>query len=227
MTHECTNCGRRFPDGSKEMLSGCPDCGGNKFRYRPEGGRLGSSDRGSGSTTGSTPESATGSASGDSTGSAAPSPSASSNEDREERPSEDAAQAGARKSVVDPDEILGASGVSAVGGPDPAETAGPGPDAPETPAGGPESGPEGYGADPEDLEDPTDAEDTGDGDEESNLTELRDELNDQFESIKIVEPGQYELNLMELYDRDAYIISLREDGRYVIEMSDSWRGKQL
>ncbi|OYR80528.1 hypothetical protein DJ71_14695, partial [Halorubrum sp. E3] len=30
MPHQCTTCGRTFPDGSKEMLSGCPDCGGNK-----------------------------------------------------------------------------------------------------------------------------------------------------------------------------------------------------
>ena len=51
---------------------------------------------------------------------------------------------------------------------------------------------------------------------------LRDELNDQFESIRIVSPGQYELNLMELYDRQEYIISLQEDGRYVIEMPDAW-----
>jgi predicted nucleic acid-binding Zn-ribbon protein len=56
------------------------------------------------------------------------------------------------------------------------------------------------------------------------LDELREELNEQFESIKIVERGQYELNLMELYDREEYIISLREDGRYVIEVADSWRG---
>ncbi len=56
------------------------------------------------------------------------------------------------------------------------------------------------------------------------LTDLREELNDQFESIKILSPGQYELNLMELYDRDEYIISLREDGRYVIEVPGTWRG---
>ena len=54
------------------------------------------------------------------------------------------------------------------------------------------------------------------------LDELREELNSQFESIKIVSPGQYELNLMELYDRQEYIISLQEDGRYVIEVPDSW-----
>ncbi|MFC6767868.1 OapC/ArvC family zinc-ribbon domain-containing protein, partial [Natrinema soli] len=35
MPHQCTNCGRTFDDGSKEMLSGCPDCGGNKFQFAP------------------------------------------------------------------------------------------------------------------------------------------------------------------------------------------------
>jgi len=35
MPHQCTNCGHVFADGSKEMLSGCPDCGGNKFQYHP------------------------------------------------------------------------------------------------------------------------------------------------------------------------------------------------
>jgi predicted nucleic acid-binding Zn-ribbon protein len=59
-------------------------------------------------------------------------------------------------------------------------------------------------------------------DERPSLDQLREELNDQFESIKILGPGQYELNLMELYDRDEYIISLKEDGRYVIEVPDTW-----
>ncbi|MFB6162929.1 MAG: Zn-ribbon containing protein, partial [Halococcoides sp.] len=29
MPHLCTSCGRSFPDGSSEMLTGCPDCGGS------------------------------------------------------------------------------------------------------------------------------------------------------------------------------------------------------
>ncbi|MFC6737407.1 Zn-ribbon containing protein, partial [Halolamina salina] len=57
---------------------------------------------------------------------------------------------------------------------------------------------------------------------DDDLGALREELNDQFESIKITAPGQYELNLMELYDRKEYIISLQEDGRYVIEMADDY-----
>lgn len=33
MPHECTNCGKKFEDGSEKILSGCPNCGWNKFRY--------------------------------------------------------------------------------------------------------------------------------------------------------------------------------------------------
>jgi predicted nucleic acid-binding Zn-ribbon protein len=60
--------------------------------------------------------------------------------------------------------------------------------------------------------------------ESPDLDELREELNSQFESIKGVDPGKYELKLRELYDREEYIISLQEDGRYVIEVPESWRG---
>ena len=63
--------------------------------------------------------------------------------------------------------------------------------------------------------------------EEPDLAELRAQLNDQFESIKILEPGQYELNLMELYDREEYIIALQENGRYVIQVPEQWIGDDL
>jgi hypothetical protein len=67
-------------------------------------------------------------------------------------------------------------------------------------------------------------EGAGEGDEDRpSIDQLRQELNDQFESIRIVSPGKYELNLMELYNREEYVISLQEDGRYVIEVPESWR----
>jgi len=37
-----------------------------------------------------------------------------------------------------------------------------------------------------------------------------------------VAPGQYELNLMELYDRQEYIIALQEDGKYTVQVPDRW-----
>jgi predicted nucleic acid-binding Zn-ribbon protein len=54
------------------------------------------------------------------------------------------------------------------------------------------------------------------------LDELREELNEQFESIRVLEPGQYELNLMELFDREEYIIALQEDGKYTIQVPERW-----
>ena len=37
MPHKCIKCERVFQDGDPVILSGCPDCGGNKFLYiRPE-----------------------------------------------------------------------------------------------------------------------------------------------------------------------------------------------
>lgn len=154
MPHQCTECGHTFEDGSKEMLSGCPECGGNKFQFLPER-----------ATRPTEPD---------------PDPTP---EQSEERPSsadgpdrEDRAQADARSSVVDADELSEAASEPA-----------------------------------------TDADDTPD------LSQLREELNDQFESIRIVDHGQYELNLMELYKREEFIIALQENGRYVIEVPESFR----
>jgi len=33
MPHQCLKCGAVFPDGSPQILRGCPDCGGAKFFY--------------------------------------------------------------------------------------------------------------------------------------------------------------------------------------------------
>ncbi|WP_122090741.1 Zn-ribbon domain-containing protein [Halalkalicoccus subterraneus] len=150
MPHQCTECGHTFEDGSKEMLSGCPECGGNKFQFLPDGAE---SD--------AKPET-----------SDEPRADPSAADDREDR-----AQADARSSVVDADEL---------------------------PSSEPDAGSE-----------PDEAT--------SDLSELREELNDQFESIRIVDHGQYELNLMELYKREEFIIALQENGRYVIEVPESFR----
>ena len=60
------------------------------------------------------------------------------------------------------------------------------------------------------------------GEDRPSLSELRAELNDQFESIRVRAPGQYELNLMELYDREEYIIALQEDGKYTVQLPERW-----
>ncbi|RZN61988.1 Zn-ribbon domain-containing protein [Methanonatronarchaeum sp. AMET6-2] len=36
MPHECTRCREVYPNGSEEILSGCPNCSWNRFRYLTE-----------------------------------------------------------------------------------------------------------------------------------------------------------------------------------------------
>ncbi|MCQ1536462.1 hypothetical protein FTO70_12435 [Methanosarcina sp. KYL-1] len=45
MPHRCTRCGTIFEDGDAAILSGCPDCGWNKFLYVKREAE-GSEDRG-------------------------------------------------------------------------------------------------------------------------------------------------------------------------------------
>jgi len=244
MPHACTNCGRTFPDGSKEMLSGCPDCGGNKFRYHPDAvpesdadGAARRSppnpdDRGIPARDRGVVDRATTSVrEWVNQRSSTPSPPAVDRRDESPSPArtettgaetasppdetpadveEDTAQADARTGVADPDEI-----------PDSAPDAGP-PTGERAEAAAASPTPEASTPVPDRAEtaEPADPAATPGS---SNLAQLREELNEQFESIKIVEPGEYELNLMGLYDREEYIISLKEDGRYAIEVPETWR----
>jgi predicted nucleic acid-binding Zn-ribbon protein len=304
MPHQCTNCTRVFDDGSKEMLSGCPDCGGNKFQFQPESGAFDDTtgepdtaetqsdgppapdrtrpDRSVAETVGSAAATVRDLVGGSSTSDpgeptpasagadAQPTTSASEAPDRAtaeaEYPAadthrvhaEDTAQADARSQVVEPDELPQSDGFTpSSSGPerDPASpTSGHGGEPAADPAGetldsgtqreattrsavdrertdqatgdrtgleqsAPERDVDRQSTPDRDVVDEPDAE-RGD---RPDLAELREELNDQFESIRVVERGQYELNLMELYDRNEYIIALQEDGRYSIQMPGSLR----
>jgi hypothetical protein len=285
MPHQCTNCGRTFENGSKEMLSGCPDCGGNKFQFLPSGSSAERSRRKSA-------ESAT--AAGQPTGrdegadtdiergmselgnddddSGEPSstetvsdPARSHADVEQERPElaedepaesqpdgaevqtttaeENEAQREARSTPTTKAEIDEARRQMAEADQarssevdDDAESEfqrakrgrgapqGPPPDPPDEEAAE-EFSLSGAVGPPEDQPSPnaaTASEDEPIGGPETDLSALREELNDQFESIKITAPGQYELNLMELYDRKEYIISLQEDGRYVVDIPESY-----
>ncbi|WP_434520962.1 OapC/ArvC family zinc-ribbon domain-containing protein [Halorubrum sp. AS12] len=225
MPHQCTSCGRTFPDGSKEMLSGCPDCGGNKFQFKPAGA---TEDAGSGGETGQ----ASGSA-------ADPSGSAADTSDRtppvpDDQPAPDD-QPVPDDGAADPTPGTPADATPADSPPsDAPASAEPSPETDGTEQIADRSDEDTAQASarsevvsPDELDrasrdvdpaEPPPAEE----EPQPGIDALRDELNDQFESIRIVSPGQYELNLMELYDRQEYIISLQEDGRYVIEMPDAW-----
>ena len=161
MPHSCTSCGRAFPEGSTDMLSGCPDCGGNRFQFVPE------------SATDTPDESAD-----DTLIEADDDPDAPR---RVSTPGDDPAQADARSSMVDPTQL---------------PTSNSNQDRPESEA----------------ADDPEPSPD---------LDELRSQLEDRFESIKILERGRYELNLQELYNRRECIIELQEDGRYAIEVPET------
>ena len=253
MPHQCTNCGRGFDDGSKEMLSGCPDCGGNKFQFQPASAvddatpddATPDDDSPAGGAADRTP-----SAAADTESAGAPTGSAdsrtSSPDSRTSSP--DSPTSSPDSPASSPDSPT-SSPDSTASSPDSAPDADDPSPADAAPADSPSAG--AGGADgTEQIADRTD-EDTAqasarsevvspdeldrasrevEGDEQPESEEgprpgldaLRDELNEQFESIRIVSPGQYELNLMELYDRQEYIISLQEDGRYVIEMPDAW-----
>jgi len=296
MPHQCTDCSRRFDDGSKEMLSGCPNCGGNKFQYIPAseleadgapgetpadrspgggtessvartvgsaatavrdlvGGASGS-DKSAKSDVSASPEAATegGARSATTAGSTetgSPSSPTAANGDAttntdttanaEAAPktpetggpdagtvegstrtgdveattdtrdieattdtSEDAAQASARSELVSPDELPSVSEDRSGW---------------ERATHGPAEGPQATRPEAD-----TDADTSGEqATERPDLSELREELNQQFESIKVVEPGQYELNLMELFDRQEYIIALQEDGKYTVQVPEHWQ----
>ncbi len=230
MPHQCTTCERTFPDGSKEMLSGCPDCGGNTFQFIPKGETPTTTDEPperpdppGGSVTRKAARAGTAvrdwvSAGGsDDAGEATAEPE--STETTREWPDQTAGESAESAEDSEVGDQIDADAVES-GGEDSAQSAarsdvvtdeelswaaasvGESPDA--------------------DPEEPVD-----DGEDESpGIDELRRELNEQFESIRIVDRGTYELNLMELYKRDEYIIALREDGRYVIEMPESFRGER-
>ena len=321
MPHQCTGCGHTFEDGSKEMLSGCPECGGNKFQFRPADssgdastdgsetdptaadpdadgsdrtappsdrpdpetssvaetfGRATTkvrdfvasdpprsrSDPDSGSDSDSSSEWPDEWESGSSIASddprSPPDPSASGGDttpngdgDARERkniidadarrnargdtdePKEDAAQASARTDVVSSEELDESAVMDDASGSAPEPEPG---TAASAPASGSDDTPTAPSSDPErerpDSSPIPESDPAPDGEvvseptgEEPDLAELREQLNDQFESIKILEPGQYELNLMELYDREEYIIALQENGRYVIQVPEQWIGE--
>ncbi|WP_276280136.1 Zn-ribbon domain-containing protein [Halorussus caseinilyticus] len=239
MPHQCTTCGRSFEDGSKEMLSGCPDCGGNKFQFDPAGAADGNAGEtggrasaatarkktpeNTGSTVGDASEIATApETGGDDGGSAVNRAAATVRDWVSTRDDADASPASATDDSAPATDGQDSSPVTDDSAPVAEDSAQANarrnvvdeselPDEPPEEVAGPTADSD---SEAEVVESPDD--------ENPGLKELREELNSQFESIRIVEPGQYELNLMELYEREEYIISLKEDGKYVIEVPDAW-----
>lgn len=252
MPHQCTTCGQTFADGSKEMLSGCPQCGGNKFQYLPsdvlDGGAEANAqpdaeppnrDEDSGGMTEAVGRAAT-------TVRDYVSRAGSQHDDQRRTDDDPQAPSSGRTDEDVPGDRPGSSAEETDPSSErtPEEDGTPKDDAEPLPSSADEedsaqASARGEMVDPSDL--PTETKttspsppgegrvvkepDTTDSVDRPGLEDLRRELNEQFESIRIVAPGQYELNLMELYDREEHIIALQEDGRYVIQVPDSWRGE--
>jgi predicted nucleic acid-binding Zn-ribbon protein len=228
MPHQCTNCERVFPDGSKEMLSGCPDCGGNKFQFKPDsatptptlGDDTSVTDEAADASSGPADTPATAdSASSSPTDTATPPPDDTSPTDSTPSPDRSDAEASGRPRPADTDtDYIEAESDPSVLEEDTAQA-----DARRDVVTRDEL--DAASSPPSSADDAAQAipPDASNADDSPDIADLRAELNDQFESIKILEPGQYELNLMELYDRQECIISLQEDGHYVIEVVDTWR----
>jgi len=49
-------------------------------------------------------------------------------------------------------------------------------------------------------------------------TNNKSDKEEDIESVKIISPGQYEINIENLLKRDGLIIKLQEEGRYIIHL---------
>ena len=50
----------------------------------------------------------------------------------------------------------------------------------------------------------------------NDITQIKEQLNKQYEGIKIVRNGKYKINLTELYRGNDYIIDIGNDGSYEV-----------
>lgn len=50
----------------------------------------------------------------------------------------------------------------------------------------------------------------------SDISEIEEQLNKQYDGIKVVRNGKYEINLAELYRGNNHIIEIGEDGAYTV-----------
>jgi hypothetical protein len=62
---------------------------------------------------------------------------------------------------------------------------------------------------------------------EEQVEEIKEQLSEMgIESVKILAPGMYEINLERILERDEIVIALQEDGRYVIHLPSLLRRRK-
>ncbi len=56
--------------------------------------------------------------------------------------------------------------------------------------------------------------------------EPKPEIGERVESVRIVSPGSYELNLESLLERDEIVMALKEDGTYIVHLPSVFQKKK-
>ena len=62
--------------------------------------------------------------------------------------------------------------------------------------------------------------------EGSNVEKKIEEVGDRVESVRILSPGSYELNLDSIMKRDEIVMALKEDGTYIVHFPSVFQKKK-
>jgi len=54
----------------------------------------------------------------------------------------------------------------------------------------------------------------------------QEEIGERVESVRILSPGSYELNLESLLERDEIVMALKEDGTYLVHLPSVFQKKK-
>jgi len=56
--------------------------------------------------------------------------------------------------------------------------------------------------------------------------ETVEEEGERVESVRILGPGSYELNLSSLFERDEIVMAIKQDGTYAVDLASAFRKKK-
>ncbi|MCM1986785.1 MULTISPECIES: Zn-ribbon domain-containing protein [Methanococcoides] len=54
----------------------------------------------------------------------------------------------------------------------------------------------------------------------------KEEEGERVESVRILGPGSYELNLNSLFEREEIVMAIKQDGTYAVDLSSAFRKKK-
>ncbi len=64
------------------------------------------------------------------------------------------------------------------------------------------------------------------GPKEPEPEKKKEEIGDRVESVRILSPGSYELNLDSIMKRDEIVMALKEDGTYIVHLPSVFQKKK-